>query len=225
MKVLLVLLTTFSLQFANSKSIKLSTKNVCALEDTVDYSTMRAIKKCLVSKVRTRGSKTYPIYLYINSPGGSVYAGLKFIDFAKNIENLHTITEFSASMAAAIAQGIPGKRYITNSGIFMFHRASGSFRGQFESGEVESKLRLWKKIVRNMEIMQSKRIGITLRDYKKKRMNEWWLYSDENITNNTADEIIDPVCSFQLIDKKYTTVYRSFLGTRKVVRSRCPLVN
>ena len=186
---------------------------------------MRKLKYCLVDKVSKRRGRRYPIYLYLNSPGGSIYQGLRFISFAKTINNLHTITEFSASMAAAIAQGLPGKRYVVENGVFMFHRARGGFQGQFEDGELESRLKMWKKIVRNMEKMQAKRIGITLKEYKTRRVNEWWVYGDDNIKQNTADGMVEVRCTPALISKEHKVVVRSMFGTREVTLSGCPLVN
>lgn len=224
MKLLLVLFTFFSLQIASAKNIHLTTYNVCTLDSQVDGTSMRALKTCLDDKVAQRAWRSYPIYLYINSGGGSIYHGLRFISFAKSVRNLHTITEFSASMAAAIAQGLPGKRYVLDHGTFMFHRARGGFRGQFEDGELESRLKLWKTIVRKMESMQAKRIGITLKQYKKKRFNEWWIYGDDNVKQNTADAVISATCSSKLSKKKEKKTVRSFFGARTIEKSSCPLV-
>lgn len=225
LKIVLSLILSLPVSSALAKSIRLTTNNVCSLESQVDSSSMAALKKCLSEKVSKRRGRRYPIYLYLNSPGGSIYDGLRFLSFAKTIRNLHTITEFSASMAAAIAQGIPGKRYIVDHGVFMFHRARGGVRGQFEDGELESRLKLWKTIVRRMEQMQADRIGITLADYKKRRINEWWLYGSDNVKQNVADEQVSIKCTRGLIDKQVKVYVRSMFGSRAVEKSACPLMN
>lgn len=225
LKIVIPLILSLWVSSAQAKSIKLSTTNVCSLETDVSASSMQKLKYCLIDKVSKRRGRNYPIYLYLNSPGGSIYHGLRFITFAKSIRNLHTITEFSASMAAAIAQGLPGKRYVVETGVFMFHRARGGFQGQFEDGELESRLNLWKKIVRNMESMQAKRIGITLKEYKKRRVNEWWVYGDDNVKQNTADDMAEVRCTPDLIKQETTVVIRTMFGSSKVKVSGCPLVN
>lgn len=212
-------------KFSKAKEILLTTQNVCSITSAVDSNSMKAVKDCLAKKVAARKNKSYPIYLYLNTPGGSVYDGLRFIKFAKNIRNLHTITEFSASMGAAIMQGLPGKRYLVEDGIVMFHRARGSVQGQFEDGELESRLRLWKKIVRKMEIMQANRIGISLSEYKERRMNEWWLYGNEAVTSNVADEEVVVKCSHLLMSKKSKRTVRGFIGNYEVEESNCPLLD
>lgn len=224
-QLLMIAALVCGLQIANAETLNLTTYNVCSLEDQVNSKTMSKLKNCLIEKVSKRRGKRYPIYLYLNSPGGSIYDGLRFIEFAKTIRNLHTITEFSASMAAAIVQGLPGKRYVTKHGVLMFHRARGGFRGQFEDGELESKLKLWKKIVRTMEQMQADRIGISLKEYKKRRKDEWWVYGDDNITSNTADKLISVSCSMKLIKQTEKVKVRTFFGSFEYTKSNCPLVN
>lgn len=225
LKIAISLILSLWVNSAQAKSIKLSTNNVCSLESAVDGQSMKQLKLCLIEKVAFRRGRNYPIYVYLNSPGGSIYQGLRFISFAKTIKNLHTITEFSASMAAAIAQGIPGKRYVVEHGVFMFHRARGGFRGQFEDGELESRLKMWKTIVRGMERMQARRIGITLKNYKKRRMNEWWVYGKENVEENVADAIVTVKCTKSLISRKSKKTVRAMFGTSTVQVSACPLVN
>jgi ATP-dependent Clp protease protease subunit len=221
---LLLFILLFS-STAYSADITLTTTNVCVLNESVSKTSMYKMRKCIDKLVARRRGRNVPIYLYVNSPGGSVYDGIRFINYAKNVRNLHTITEFAASMAAAIVQGIPGKRYVMEHGTFMFHRAKGRFSGQFEDGEVEQRLKLWKKIVRGMEQMQANRIGITLKEYKKRRLNEWWVYGDDNISSNTADHIVTVVCSKKLASIKRVVTKRSFFGSYKKELSACPLVN
>ena len=107
MKYFLALLVFCSVSIANA--ITLTTKNSCTLEGEVDPESMKQLKACVAKKVMLRNGQKYPIYIYLISPGGSVYSGLRFISFVKTLNNVHTITEFAASMAAAIVQGNPGK--------------------------------------------------------------------------------------------------------------------
>ena len=224
MKVTLIALLLFFALNSEAK-IVLNTYNTCSFEGPVTMESVQDVKLCLVDKVTRRHGKDYPIYLYMNSGGGSIYDGLNFIAFAKTIKNLHTITQFSASMAAAITQLLPGKRYVVENGIFMFHRAKGAFKGQFEDGELEQQLKLWKEIVRDMEQKQADRIGITLADYKKKRLNEWWLYGKSAVIEKVADQVETVSCTQGLIHKKVKIVVNGFFGSDTIVKSLCPLVN
>lgn len=226
MKTLVLLFATLMFTLpAYSKNITLKTYNHCTLDTSVSAGSMARLKSCLGEKDAKRGNKNYPLYIYLNSPGGSVVAGLRFIDYAKHIKNLHTITSFSASMAAAIVQQLPGKRYVMDSGIFMFHRAKGRVSGQFGEGELEARLRLWKYIVAESEKKQAKRIGISHKEYKKRVKDEWWQYASESIRSNVADEIAQVKCSRELSKRKTTTTVRGFFGSSKVTRSACPVMN
>lgn len=218
----LTLLLTATTQAAD---VFLTTTNHCTLQDKVTQGTVQALQFCLGQKVAIRKNKKYPIYLVLNSPGGSIYDGLRFIDFAKQIPNLETVTIFAASMAAGIVEALPGTRHVTEEGIIMFHRASGSFRGQFSDGELESRLGMWTKIVHKMEQTNADRMGITLSTYKENVVNEWWLYSHDNVTLRAADRVSTVACSTLLMSKLTTKTVSNIFGEFKISTSACPLMN
>jgi ATP-dependent Clp protease protease subunit len=73
------------------------------------------------------------ISLYINSPGGSVTAGMAIYDTMQFIKpDIHTIVMGQAcSMGSLLAQaGAPGKRFILPNARHMIHQPSGGARGQ-----------------------------------------------------------------------------------------------
>lgn len=73
------------------------------------------------------------ISLYINSPGGSVTAGMAIYDTMQFIKpDVHTIVMGQAcSMGSLLAQaGSPGKRFILPNARHMIHQPSGGARGQ-----------------------------------------------------------------------------------------------
>ncbi|MFO0115424.1 MAG: ATP-dependent Clp protease proteolytic subunit, partial [Betaproteobacteria bacterium] len=73
------------------------------------------------------------ISLYINSPGGSVTAGLAIYDTMQFIKpDVSTLcTGFAASMGAfLLAAGAKGKRFCLPNSRVMIHQVSGGFRGQ-----------------------------------------------------------------------------------------------
>ena len=77
--------------------------------------------------------KTKPISLYINSPGGSVAAGLAIYDTMEYIKpEVHTIClGMAASMAATLlAAGQKGKRFALPNSEIMIHQVMGGAQGQ-----------------------------------------------------------------------------------------------
>ena len=76
---------------------------------------------------------TTNISMYINSPGGSVTAGLAILDTMQFIKpDIHTIVMGQAcSMGSLLAQaGSPGKRFMLPNARHMIHQQSGGARGQ-----------------------------------------------------------------------------------------------
>jgi ATP-dependent Clp protease protease subunit len=72
------------------------------------------------------------IWLYINSPGGSVYAGLAIYDAMQYVQSdVATVClGMGMSMAAVVlAGGAAGKRYALPNAKVMIHQGSGGFRG------------------------------------------------------------------------------------------------
>lgn len=214
-----------SSQIANAKEIVFTTYNMCPLQGEVDDYSMADLKGCIAQKVVKRGKKKYPIYIYVDSPGGGVYAGLKFVEFIKTVPNVHTVTSFAASTAAGIVQANPGKRYGVGMNIMMFHRASGSVSGQFENGELEQRLAMWKQIVRSMEEDNAKRVGMTLQQYKDRIVNEWWTFGSDSVKQNTIDEIVTVKCSHALAAKKSVEKVITFFGEFEETVYACPLLN
>jgi len=84
---------------------------------------------------------TKPIYLYINSPGGSVISGLAIYDCMQHIKSeVITINlGLAASMASFIlSAGSKGKRLALPSSRTMIHQPMGGARGQAEDIKVEA---------------------------------------------------------------------------------------
>ena len=76
---------------------------------------------------------TKPISMYINSPGGRVYAGLGLLDTMQFVKPpVYTIcVGMAASMASVLlAAGEPGHRYILPNSVVMIHQPSSGVKGQ-----------------------------------------------------------------------------------------------
>jgi ATP-dependent Clp protease protease subunit len=88
------------------------------------------------------------INLYINSPGGSVSAGLAIYDTMQFIKpDVSTLcTGLAASMGAfLLAAGAKGKRFILPNSRVMIHQPSGGFSGQASDIEIHAKEVLYLK--------------------------------------------------------------------------------
>jgi ATP-dependent Clp protease protease subunit len=82
------------------------------------------------------------IHLYINSPGGSIYAGLAIFDTISFIKpDVHTIC-FGIAMSMGsllLAGGAPGKRMALPNSRILIHQPSGGFQGQSTDIEIHAR--------------------------------------------------------------------------------------
>ena len=220
---ILVAFPCFAQRLPDKQTIGLTPKNSVVLRGIVNDSSTTNIQLALAELDAERGSQNFPIYLVIDSPGGSIDAGESFIQFAKTIPNLQTISIFAASMASAIVEGLPGRRSVTQNGILMFHRAKGGFEGQFNDGEIEQELALFKSFVQSMEERNAARLKLTIDAYKAKVKDEFWAFGDNTVTTGMADEVINIKCSKELIDTRTREANQSIFGTVTTSYSGCPL--
>ena len=72
------------------------------------------------------------IYLYVNSPGGSSYAGMAIYDAMQYVKSDVSTVCIGMGMSAAamiLCGGAPGKRFALPNAKMMIHQGSGGFRG------------------------------------------------------------------------------------------------
>jgi ATP-dependent protease ClpP protease subunit len=203
------------------KTVKLEEANTISIQGVINNSSMAKAQAELAEKALLLGSDA-TIYIVLDSGGGSIFAGLDFIEFARALPNkIITITKFAGSMAFQIAQHLDD-RYILDTGVLMSHRARGGVKGQFD-GELESRLAFYKDMFNRLESQSAHRMGLELDVYKALIINEFWSTGFRSIENNSADEVIKATCGKSLLGTK-TVAVSTFIGTMEVKISKCPLI-
>jgi len=198
--------------------LQLTENNTVTLKGAINFNSVSDVgKELLELSAKTRLNSE--IYLILDSPGGSIYAGMSFINLMKSIpQKIHCVAKFAASMAHSILQACPGNRYISKGdGVVMIHRARGGFFGQFNNGEVESQLKLWKNIVSDLEKVNAVRMDYSLKYYRKRSKDEWWCSNERCVKERFVDSAIYLRCSSKLIAKKIKV-------NKKYYYSGCPLI-
>ena len=209
---------------AFSKPILLTLKNSVTLSGTVSQKSVDKAAQALL-KISNQAPLSEELFLVLDSPGGSVMAGLNFIQLIKSIpQKVSCIAMFAASMAHGILQQCTGDRYVTENGMIMIHRARGTVSGQFNDGEMESRLKFWKQVVTSMEAKNAARQGITLEEYKRLAKDEYWCFGAECVHNNVADYETNIRCSKEMTSKLITEEKRFFFGSFSIEKSACPLI-
>lgn len=131
------------------------------------------------------------IYLYINSPGGSVSAGLAIYDTMQFIKpNVSTLCiGQAASMGALLlTAGEKGKRFCLPNSRVMIHQPMGGFQGQASDIEIHAKEILYLKSKLN-EIM-SKHTGQSVRVIEKDTDRDNFHSADEAVKYGLVDAVL-----------------------------------
>lgn len=131
-----------------------------------------------------------PIKIIINSPGGSVTAGLAIYDAMTSspCEIITVATGLAASMGAfLLSSGTPGKRYITPNAYVMIHQPSAGTAGRVSDMEINVEHFL--RVKQKMNAIMSKNTGKSESQIKKDSERDFWMNAKEAVAYGIADEI------------------------------------
>ena len=131
------------------------------------------------------------ILLYINCPGGSVYAGLGIYDTMQYVSpNVATIcTGMAASMGAILlAGGTKNKRSALKHSRVMIHQPSGGMQGQ--STDMEITLKQIQELRKDLYNILSNHTGKSFNKIQKDSDRDKWMRADEAKKYGIIDEIL-----------------------------------
>ena len=201
-----------------SKLIELKKDNFVSLRDDITTeSTSQLLYKL-------NSLNTTPLYIYINSPGGEVIAGLEVINYIKSLQErnieINCICHNAMSMAFAIFQYC-SNRYILHASTLMQHQMSIQVKGKLY--DINSRMKYYNMIENEINLHQASRLKMSLVDFTKKIQNDWWLYSSEIINENAADMVVSIYCSFPDYTEMINTT--TMFGEVSTIYSACPTIN
>ncbi len=130
------------------------------------------------------------IWLYINSPGGSVTAGMAIFDVMQWIPN--DVATVAMGMAASMGQfllsaGTQGKRYATPHARVMMHQPSGGIGGTASDIKIQAELILHMKKV--MAELTADQTGQTVETILKDNDRDKWFTAKEALEYGFFDKI------------------------------------
>lgn len=160
----------------------------------------------LVDEIKELGQQSKePIYLLINSPGGSVLDGALVISAIESSPApVYTVcTQLCASMAAMIHQ-YGHKRMMVDRSILMFHDAAGGLQGYVH--HMLSRLNQIHAFVHKMDRYVSNRAGIDFERYLQEANRELWLDAEDATNLKLNDEIVNIIIPRKTKDRLNSTL-------------------
>ena len=132
------------------------------------------------------------IYLYINSPGGSVTAGMAIYDPMQSIKP--DVVTVGLGLAASMGQflltaGAPGKRYITPHTRILLHQPLGGAGGSATEIRINADLILGMK--KELAAITASRTGKTVEQVEADGDRDHWFTAQEALEYGFVDRVID----------------------------------
>ena len=135
--------------------------------------------------------RTRDVQMYINSPGGSVYAGLGIYDTMQIISpDVSTIcTGIAASMAAVLmCAGTKGKRTALRHSRIMIHQPSSAIGGQ--ATDVAIAVKELKRVKSNLYEIIAEHTGQPIEKVEKDSDRDFWMLEEEAKAYGLVDEVL-----------------------------------
>jgi len=153
-----------------------------------------AIANSLVAQMLYLDSEdsSKPIYLYINSPGGSVTAGLAIFDTMQYVKSdvVTICVGLAASMGAfLLAAGTKGKRFALPNSQVMIHQPLGGMQGQ--ATEIEIHAREILKTRERLNKILAERTGQPLEKIQHDTERDYFLSAEEAKDYGLVDQVIN----------------------------------
>lgn len=131
------------------------------------------------------------IFLYINSPGGSVYDALAIYDTMQYVTNdIQTVGIGVQASAAAflLSSGTKGKRYLLPNATVMIHQPSSGTRGKVTDQEID--LRESLRVKKLLEEIMAKNTGQKPSKIHEDMERDKWMTAKEAKAYGVADQVI-----------------------------------
>lgn len=138
------------------------------------------------------------IWLYINSPGGSITAGMAIYDTMQLIEP--DVATIAVGMAASMGQfllssGTPGKRFITSHARVLMHQPSGGVGGTATDVRINAELIMdMKKTLSDLTAQQT---GHTVEEIYRDNEYDHWFTAQQALEYGFVDKIVTTPASMR----------------------------
>jgi ATP-dependent Clp protease protease subunit len=131
------------------------------------------------------------IHLYINSPGGSVTAGLAIYDTMQYLTcdvNTYCVGQAASMGAVLLAAGTKGKRYALPNANIMIHQVLGGAEGQ--ASDVEIRVKYMLKLKQRLNAILSKHTGKPVEQVERDCDRDNFMSADEAKAYGIVDHVV-----------------------------------
>jgi len=131
------------------------------------------------------------IFLYVNSPGGSITAGMAIYDTMQFVPN--DIVTVGIGMAASMGQllltaGTKGKRYITPNARVLLHQPHGGFGGT--SSDIQTQAALILDMKKRLAEITAAQTGKTVEQINEDGDRDRWFNAQEALEYGFVDHVV-----------------------------------
>lgn len=198
-------------------TVVLDSKNVVLVRGVINEE---SVSKWTRQVVLSQGPE---ILVYIDSPGGEVMSGMQLINTLQDSgKTITCVAQFAASMAFILFQSCHN-RIVRDTTILMQHQASWGLQG----GPTSHNLSFLNFLMRTLDVVdeaQSKRLGLSVKNFRNLVHDDWWMYGQDSIKSNAADKTAPIICTPESTNKTYTEEIMVFIFRIQLTWSRCPLI-
>jgi ATP-dependent Clp protease protease subunit len=131
------------------------------------------------------------MHIYINSPGGSVTAGLAIYDTMQFVTcdvNTYCMGMAASMGAVLLCAGTKGKRYALPNSDIMIHQVSGGAQGQ--ASDVERQVEFMFKLKRRLEAIIAHHTGKPVEQVHQDADRDYYMSADEAKNYGLVDEVV-----------------------------------
>lgn len=143
------------------------------------------------------------INIYINSPGGSVTAGLAIYDTMQFVTcdvNTYCIGIAASMGAVLLAAGTKGKRYALPNSDIMIHQVSGGAQGQ--ASDVERQVTFMFKLKKRLNRILAHHTGKTYEEVERDADRDYYMTAEEACAYGVVDEVVKSRKEIPVPDKQ-----------------------
>ncbi|GAB4380524.1 MAG: ATP-dependent Clp protease proteolytic subunit [Elainellaceae cyanobacterium] len=170
---------------------RLFRERIIFLAEEVDDGMANAIVAYMLYLDSDDSSK--PIYLYINSPGGSVTAGMAIYDTMQHIKSevVTICIGLAASMGAfLLTAGTPGKRLALPHARIMIHQPLGG-TGRRQASDIEIEARQIIRVKRELNELMANHTGKSIEQIERDTDRDYFMSAQEAQEYGLIDRVIE----------------------------------